>query len=237
MRQTDLMDKCQEGTGQWFLKSPEFVAWVEGPTRTLLCPGIPGAGMTFMTAIVINYLYVTYSRCDDIGVAVLYCSYGTREEQTKEKLLAGLIRQLVKHRHSESEILMTHYEKCKNAKRRPSFSELSDMLQYVAATYSKIFVVVDALDEYESTVWSPIISKLRRLQTLLPELGLMVTFRPHIAVAEEFSRAVNFEIRASSKDLEYYVARNMSRLSKRVEETQGLGDELIRGIVEAAGGM
>jgi hypothetical protein len=174
---------------------------------------------------------------DDIGVAVLYCNYGMREEQTKEKLLAGLLRQLVKRKHSQSERLKAVHERCKNAGRRPSSSNLFDMLQYVAGIYFRIFVVVDALDECDSTVQSPLLSELRRLQTLLPKLRVMVTFRPHVTVAEEFTDAVNFEISASSWDLEHYVAGHMSQLSKRVGDTPGLGDQIIQRIVEAADGM
>jgi Cdc6-like AAA superfamily ATPase len=231
------MDKRQEGTGQWFLKSSEFIAWVKGSTPTLLCPGIPGAGKTFMTAIVVNSLLDRFSKVDDVGVVVFYCSYSMREEQTKEKLLAGLLRQLVKPKHSESDRVQALYELCKNAKRRPSFSELSGLLQHVAGTYSKMFIVIDALDECESKDWSPLITELRRLQTQLPALRLMVTFRQHVKITEEFTDAVTFEIRAHSWDLEHYIKGHMPRLSKHVEETAGLREEVIEAIVKAADGM
>ncbi|XTI88328.1 ankyrin repeat domain-containing protein [Cenococcum geophilum] len=52
--------KSLEGTGQWFLDSPE----------TLFCPGIPGAGKTIIAAIAIDYLCRTIGR-DDIRVAYL----------------------------------------------------------------------------------------------------------------------------------------------------------------------
>jgi Cdc6-like AAA superfamily ATPase len=231
------MDKRQEGTGQWFLKRPEFVAWVEAPSGTLLCPGIPGAGKTFMSALVVNHLRETPPRYEDTGVAVLYCSYSMREEQTKEKLLAGLLRQLINHQHAEWEKIQAFYGRCKSAGRRPSFSELSGLLQRVAGTYSRVFIVLDALDECEDTERLPLLSELRRLQPLLPSLKLMFTFRPHVDVTDTFTAAVTCEIRADFWDLEHYISEQLPRLSSHVKQTAGLRDEVIQGIIKAADGM
>ncbi len=113
-----------------------------------------------MTAIVVNDLCERFWCRDDVGVAVAYCSYSMREEQTKETILAGLIRQLVKHKHSELEHVQTLYEQCKNVGRRPSFSELSSLLRDVACSYSTAFIVLDALDECDDSVWSAFITEL-----------------------------------------------------------------------------
>jgi Cdc6-like AAA superfamily ATPase len=236
-RQADLIAQRQEGTGQWFLKSPKFAAFVEGSTRTLLCPGIPGAGKTFMTAIAVNYLRERFANSDDVGVAVVYCSYSIREEQTEEKLLAALLRQLVKPKHSESERFRTLYETCKRAERGPVFSELSSLLGEVTATYSTVYIVVDALDECEGTMWSTFLTEIQRVQALIPILKLMTTFRPHVAVAKELPETKRIEIRADSRDLERYVTEHISRLSKSIHETEGLQKEVVDGIVIAADGM
>ncbi len=151
-QQANLIGKREEGTGQWFLKSSDFFAWLQRPTRTLLCQGIPGAGKTLLTAIVVNDLRERFWCRDDVGVAVAYCSYSMREEQTKETLLAGLLRQLVKHKHSELEHVQALYKNCKNVGRRPSFSELSRLLRNVARSYSTTFIVLNALDECDDTV-------------------------------------------------------------------------------------
>jgi hypothetical protein len=37
--QHDTFDRCQEGTGQWFLEASEFKDWVFGSGKTLLCQG------------------------------------------------------------------------------------------------------------------------------------------------------------------------------------------------------
>ncbi len=72
IRQRDIISRHQQGTGRWFLENPKFQSWHAGSTLNLLCPGIPGAGKSFMAAIVVNFLH---SNTADAGVAVLYCSY------------------------------------------------------------------------------------------------------------------------------------------------------------------
>ncbi len=237
VRQADLIGRCEEGTGQWFLKSSEYTSWVGGSTRTLLCPGIPGAGKTFMTAIVVNNLLATCSTQDDAGVAVLYCSYNMREEQTKEKLLAGLVRHILKYEHSLSERLRTLHMRCVMEMRRPTFSELSSVLHFVASTYSSVFIAIDALDECASTQWRPLISEIRRLQDIHLGVRLMATFRPQIDFDDQHLNGEQLEIRATDLDLERFIHSNVSLLSKHVEETPALKKDVVQSIIKAADGM
>jgi len=38
-KQKDTLERRQEGTGEWFIKHPEFRKWIEGDTQFLWCPG------------------------------------------------------------------------------------------------------------------------------------------------------------------------------------------------------
>ena len=60
-QQYDIICRRQEGTGEWFLETPEFTRWLEGSDKTLFCPGIPGAGKTMMAAITIGSLLTGHS--------------------------------------------------------------------------------------------------------------------------------------------------------------------------------
>jgi hypothetical protein len=55
-QQNDFINQRQAGTGQWFLDSAEYQAWLKTDKRILFCPGIPGAGKTILTSIVIDDL-------------------------------------------------------------------------------------------------------------------------------------------------------------------------------------
>jgi hypothetical protein len=38
----------EPGTGQWLLNSEQYQNWLKADNQTLFCPGIPGAGKTFI---------------------------------------------------------------------------------------------------------------------------------------------------------------------------------------------
>ena len=49
-KQRDIASKRHEGTGEWFLVSEKFTAWLSGSADNVLwCPGEPGAGKTVIT--------------------------------------------------------------------------------------------------------------------------------------------------------------------------------------------
>jgi AAA+ superfamily predicted ATPase len=74
-QQNDFIGRREEGTGQWLLDSEEFQEWLNTSKQTLFCPGIPGAGKTMMTSIVVEHLRAKFGNDANTGIAYLYCSY------------------------------------------------------------------------------------------------------------------------------------------------------------------
>jgi hypothetical protein len=52
-QQHDIISKRQVGTGDWFLHSVQYQEWLKTKGRVLFCPGIPGAGKSFLASIAI----------------------------------------------------------------------------------------------------------------------------------------------------------------------------------------
>src|SRR4051794_26026815 len=90
-RLSEFIGKRQTGTGQWLLNSEEFQTWLNASKTTLFCPGIPGAGKTILTSIVIEDLYERY---ETAGMAYIYFDFRHLEEQRMTVLLASLVKQL-----------------------------------------------------------------------------------------------------------------------------------------------
>src|SRR5205085_11562978 len=88
---SDFIRRRQEGTGQWLLDSAEFQRWLSQKQQTLFCPGIPGAGKTMTTAIVVDSLSKRFESDGSIGIAYLYCNFRQQRDQKPEDLLAGLL--------------------------------------------------------------------------------------------------------------------------------------------------
>ncbi|KFY79384.1 hypothetical protein V499_01625 [Pseudogymnoascus sp. VKM F-103] len=75
-RQTsDFIRQRAVGTGKWLLDSTKFQTWVNTNQLVLFCPGIPRAGKTILTSIVVNYLYANFQKDTNIGIAYLYCNF------------------------------------------------------------------------------------------------------------------------------------------------------------------
>jgi hypothetical protein len=74
-QQSDFISRRQEGTGQWLLNSDEFQRWSKKSKQTLFCSGIPGAGKTMITAIVVDHLSTKFQKDASAGIAYIYCNY------------------------------------------------------------------------------------------------------------------------------------------------------------------
>ncbi len=88
---TDIISRREEGTGEWLLSSKEYIQWRTGMQRLLLCPGIPGAGKTTMSSIIVNDLWKHFDQHTDHVVAYAYCSYHRQHEQTLTNLLPTIL--------------------------------------------------------------------------------------------------------------------------------------------------
>jgi nucleoside phosphorylase len=93
-KQQDVHSQAVEGTGTWIIDDPNFRLWLAGPNEVLWCRGVPGAGKTVLTSIIIDHLVKHYDN-QNVGVAWIYLNYREKDLQTIENLFASLICQLI----------------------------------------------------------------------------------------------------------------------------------------------
>jgi hypothetical protein len=173
---------------------------------------------------------------DDIsvGIACIYCNYKEKDAQTLINLIAGLWAQLVRNSGSLStevrDLYLTHVRQNSS----PTLDEVSKMLQGEIARYSKIFVVIDALDEYPEGDRSTLLKKLRELR---PTINLMVTSRYLDAIANDFEGSPQLEISANVEDVRAYIVGRISsesRLSRFVSKDAALGEKIVNTVAGKA---
>jgi hypothetical protein len=234
-QQADFIARRQDGTGLWFLDSPEFSRWIHGSNQTLFCPGIPGAGKTIMAATTIDYLSRTLPS-NTIGVAYIYCNYKAKADQNATNLLAAILKQLVRARPSIAEPVTRLYNDPNRTK--PSLEEILSALQSILTNYSSVYIVVDALDECQEKdgTRSQLLAKLRDLQRNA-DMRLMVTSRFIPDIENEFKLALRLEVRASDADVKRFVMGQMYRLPKCVQRDDELRRVVQDKIAEAVDGM
>ncbi len=238
LQQNDFVSRRQPGTGKWLLDSEEYQTWLHTTKATLFCPGIPGAGKTILTAITINDLTTRFSRDADVGIAYLYCNFRRRDEQKAYDLLASLLKQLSQAQSSLSDSVKLLHEKHQHQRTRPSLDEITKALQSVAATYSRVFIVVDALDECQTSDGS----RTRFLAEIFEAqarsgANVFATSRFITEISGRLENPVTLEIRANEDDVRQYLDGQMFRLPGFVVRSQELQEEIKSCIVKSVQGM
>jgi hypothetical protein len=237
-QQSDFISRRQLGTGQWLLESEEFQAWLKSDQQTLFCPGIPGAGKTILTSIIVEELTSRFSTDPGVGIAYIYCNFRRRDEQKIDDLLTSLLKQLAESQPSLPVAVKELYDRHKTKRTRPSLDEISRSLQVVTILHSRVFLIVDALDECQASA--------RCRQRFLLELfglqanhgvNLYITSRFIPEITTQFRADITLEIRASKEDIGRYLETNMRYLSPFDDWNRRLQDEIKVEIVDAVDGM
>jgi hypothetical protein len=92
-QQNDYFGRRQEGTGEWLLESDKFQGWKNNKRHILFCSGIPGAGKTMITSIVVDRLFKEFGSSPGIGIAFLYFNFRQQQEQQPGDFFLSLLKQ------------------------------------------------------------------------------------------------------------------------------------------------
>jgi hypothetical protein len=172
-------------------------------------------------------------------VAWIYCNYQERTEQTPRNLLASLLKQLTHQQPELSDQVKKTYQVHKDRESHPTIGEIARLLQSEMKRFSKVFIVVDALDEMEDDhVENRTLT--RRLHSLPDNAFIMVTTRPIPAILAEFSPATVAQISATDEDVKNYVASRISKehlLKKHVSADPTLAEDITTKLVKNVQGM
>src|SRR5450432_2658849 len=101
-------------------------------------------------SIVVNHIS-SISSSKDVGIAYLYCDYQDQTDQTPENLTASLAKQLAKQQGVMPPRLEELYNKFSRGGKRPDLKELTALLLQLSSSFYQTYIMVDALDESEST--------------------------------------------------------------------------------------
>jgi hypothetical protein len=173
----------------------------------------------------------------NIGITCIYLNHKEADTQTPVHLLSGLWRQLVLGRDVglvAKRLYRQHHEKGTT----PSLNETSDMLCSIIEHYSKVFIIVDAVDKYPEIQRRILLQHLTAIQ---PIANLMVTLRPHIS--SNSLTLFNVEIlhiQAKTEDIREYVNTQINLfpyLLKHILRQSELRGEIHAEITDAADGM
>jgi hypothetical protein len=178
----------------------------------------------------------TISETKNVGVACLYLNHKEADAQTPVNLLSGLWRQLVLGRDVgplAKQFYQQHHKNCTT----PSMTEVAVLLHSCFTEFTKVYIIVDALDEHpENQRWI----LLQHLAAMGPNVNVMIMSWPNIAPGTSHPNLDVIDIRANEEDLRKYVDTQIQRSPRflmHLRTQPELREEIHTEISETADGM
>ena len=153
-------------------------------------------------------------------------------------LFRSLLKQLSQEQSTLPDSVKSLYDKHKEKRTRPALDEISRTLQSVVGTYTRVIIIVDALDECQVSDGSRkmFLSEISSLQTKTGA-NLFATSRPIPSIEKEFEGNSKLEIRASEEDVRRYLDGQLFRLPGFVARSRELQEEIKTEIFNAVDGL
>ena len=212
-RHNDVLSRRCEGTGNWLFETPEASAWLLSPEKTSLwCSGFPGVGKTTIAAIMTEHIEQNFIHDQSTAVACVYCNYKDKLVQTPANLLANVWKQIRGKGRLAPEMEELYASAVtKGSLTRPRLDDISKILKAEVDRYTKVYVVIDALDECEPAYRIRLLTELKALQ---PKVKLMVTSRFFDAFGADMGIDTDVEILASDDDIRRFVQERVSTIPR-----------------------
>ena len=145
---------------------------------------------------------------EDITVACFYCDFVAQEEQTITSVMGAILKQLVGG-GDIPDYLREAFQKGQNeiGGRGLLISDLRRMLKTAIASPRKVFICIDALDEFLPKNLPELLKSLGDIVQESPNTRVFLTGRPHVAGAIQryFARTVVIPISPNTDDIRSYL--------------------------------
>lgn len=173
----------------------------------------------------INELRVLFPH-HDVGVAFIYFEH--KQTWKPEDLLGSILADIARPAWSAvSPKLIEIYKEHRARNSRPSFDDISQLLLSESNHFSKLFVVIDAIDECSNS--KTLTKLLKELSSLRPILRLMVTGRWNVRIDSVYPEHTPLSIKANEEDIRIYLD---SRINEAEKLKSYLDDDLNETVIK-----
>jgi hypothetical protein len=213
------------------------MGWKTLDTRFFWLHGIPGAGKTVLLSYIAEDIknYCQTNQMDGFGSAYYYCHFSRGQDETPH-LLRWLISQLCRQINGiPPEVRQLFREGT-----HPSTCRLLDVLAVVIQSFSRVYLVVDALDE--SSEREKILTMLLRItkDEQLQRIQLLPTSRKELEIERMLSgiaTSMSLSNPYVDEDIKSFVNSNLSEDYKFSRWPQSLVLEIETALSAGANGM
>ena len=141
-------DEHLDGTGSWFLASDEYNEWKSSNTSDLLwVSGKPGCGKSVLAAVIVADLKLELE--PQSAIAYAFCRREDRSSQSPAAILGSLASQISQQQDGINSEIEKEFSSSKHGE-EPSQRTIRMLMRSVLSYSTKLFIVVDGLDECEN---------------------------------------------------------------------------------------
>ena len=179
---------------------------------------------------------------EDIAVAGLYCNFLSQQDQTIANIMGAILKQIV-HRggitllHHIREVLQIRQKEFSS--KAPRAVDLIRMLKIAIALLPRVFICLDALDEFLPKYLPDLLESLGDIIRECPKTRIFLTGRTHVGgdVQRYFSKAVVIPTSPSPGDIRNYVEMRLNKDTKPEAMNGDLQADIVRAIEEKISDM
>jgi len=231
--------KHQPTTGEWFIDSPQFIAWIEGRISSIWLHGIPGAGKTILCSSIIDNVEAACVSSSSQTFAYFYFDFSDSSKRTVTGMLRSMIHQL--SIHSLAPELDKLYQQCSEGTREPTRNALLEALISTSSITQRTFLIMDALDEcLERDEVLEVITELLDVQS--NQIRLLTTSRKELdiekALRDKMESIIDLqEGDGVAHDICLYVQQCIHKDKNLKKWPPNLKEEMQTALVDGAHGM
>lgn len=153
--------------------------------------------------------------------------------------MASILRQLVSQRSAIPQNVQDMYQRYSKGTTRPRLAEVMDCLKSVIESYSRVFLIVDALDECSESTGARY-ALLEALKILPKWVYLLATSRAVSTIGTDLEPCDHLNIVASNHDIQLYLEGQLQtqrKLRKHILADPTIKDAIITSVIGRAQGM
>jgi hypothetical protein len=138
-------DEHLEGTGFWFVNSDTYEKWKSNKESDLLwVKGKPGCGKSVLAAVAVTDLKLEVG--PETALAYAFCRRGDESSQNPLTILGALAKQIGQQQSEINSVLESEFSTSQHGE-MPSKRTVRLVLDSALSSFTRIFLVIDALDE------------------------------------------------------------------------------------------
>jgi len=172
---------------------------------------------------------------EDIAIAMFYCDFRNKQEQTATNIMGAILKQLVV-RGEVLEHVRKAFQKAKNevGGRGLRLPNMVQMLKQAVITLPQVYICIDALDECPQKHLLELLVSLKDVLQESRRTRIFLTGRPQVEgeITRHFSNCTTVPISPKTHDVKRYLEKKLEMDTERGAMSDGLRADILRIIPE-----